>query len=502
MSKLMIAVYLALLICPFIAIIFTEPFVYFQYRKNDIIDVVRCAQFYLLITFTLCAYFLTMLPFPSIESVAKLTSPRSQLIPFYWVYDLGTNSGIEIADWKTVFPALKSGIMLGVVFNILMLFPSGFLARSLYKIDFLKTCLIGFIISLIFELTQLSGLFFIYPRPYRVFDVDDLIQNTLGFVFGAAVAFFIESRNANNANLTIRQGGEVSFRRRFKVDVIDQTILLLITIGLIIFLNKQYPFFKNHPYRSFPVYFLLIIVLNEVLAIITYATNGKSLGMQIIGLRLRDIDGNRISLSQCIARDFVYAICFNIPLLIGWFILLSQNRRIIVSILCTSISALLVFLYTCFLLSIALYVITHGEKMIYEKLSNTHLGLDENIPVRKRQRVLYRNRLTTDAIDLASAEVNKILGFCSVGMDDRIKMRMLVEEALVKWMEDGLWGHNFTVQIDNRRNRRVLLICVPGKRVDLSGRDDDFIDRITPVRMSFDSYYTGGINVFAIEMDK
>ena len=33
----------------------------------------------------------------------------------------------------------------------------------------------------------MSGLYGIYPRPYRLFDVDDLLMNTLGAVVGYGV---------------------------------------------------------------------------------------------------------------------------------------------------------------------------------------------------------------------------------------------------------------------------------------------------------------------------
>ena len=41
-----------------------------------------------------------------------------------------------------------------------------------------------FLLSLFFELTQLTGLNFIYPRQYRLFDVDNLMINTLGGILG------------------------------------------------------------------------------------------------------------------------------------------------------------------------------------------------------------------------------------------------------------------------------------------------------------------------------
>ena len=43
-----------------------------------------------------------------------------------------------------------------------------------------------------FELTQLTGLYFIYPKPYRLFDIDDLLLNTTGGVLGYFLFGLIE----------------------------------------------------------------------------------------------------------------------------------------------------------------------------------------------------------------------------------------------------------------------------------------------------------------------
>ncbi|MCG5648116.1 VanZ family protein, partial [Oliverpabstia sp. DFI.9.49] len=42
-----------------------------------------------------------------------------------------------------------------------------------------KTFILSFLLTLSFELIQRSALFGLYPRPYRLFDVDDLMINTL-----------------------------------------------------------------------------------------------------------------------------------------------------------------------------------------------------------------------------------------------------------------------------------------------------------------------------------
>ena len=44
---------------------------------------------------------------------------------------------------------------------------------------------LGFALSLFFEVTQVTG---IYKCPYRLFDVDDLMLNSTGALFGFLVA--------------------------------------------------------------------------------------------------------------------------------------------------------------------------------------------------------------------------------------------------------------------------------------------------------------------------
>lgn len=499
MNKLMIAVYIALLICPFIAIAATGPFVILQYKKSRIINVIRCANFYLMIFFTLCAYFMTMLPFPDVADVAKMDGPCVQLIPFYCIYDFIENSGLVISDWTTVIPAVKSGILLGIVFNILMLMPSGFFLKRLYKLKTYELFIIGFLISLIFEFTQLSSLFGIYPRPYRIFDVDDLIQNTAGFMIGAYLTK-VWRLFKSPSHIVVRQGGEVSFRRRFLADLIDQSILNGIIIAIVIITKKNIVFFAIHPLKSFPLYFILILAMNIGLAVVTYLFDGKTLGMHIMGLRLKASFGNRLKFSQCITRDIVYAFYINLPLIIGWAITLSKDRNIILSILIILFSAELVFSYVCFNLELALHIVTHGEKLLYEKISNTHLGLESETVIWNRQKVLYRGKLLPEELEEGTGSIYSLLRVNDVDEEDCIRIQNIAEDALVTWMENGLRGHVFTVQIDKRLSKDTLLMCVHGKYVPVESDANSLLDILTGDSIVYDTYYTGGINVFAVEI--
>lgn len=496
----MVAVYLALLICPFLAIILTFPYVVYEYREKENINVTRCAEVYLMIAFTFAAYFMTMLPFPSFSDVARMSSSYVQIIPFYCIYDFWMNSGLVISDWKTVLPAIGSGPMLGIVFNIIMLLPSGFFYGRLLRPRKRNIIIIGFVISLVFELTQLSGLFFIYPRPYRIFDIDDLMQNTFGFLLGAEIAKHCDWLLKREFNFTVRQGGEVSFRRRFVADVVDQSILYVIVVITVYMARRNIHFFRHHPLKAFPVYFSFILFLNVILGVVTYISNGKTIGMRLRALQLRDLNGHPLRLWQCIVRDFAKALYINQPLLILWFVILSRDRHILVSIFFTGISALLVFFYVWMNLSLVLHIISHGEKLIYEKISSTHLGLEYERAIRNRQKLLYRSHLRPDKIDDGSAKIYELL--LQNGIDERVclKAKYMAEGALVQWMEEGLEGHLYTVQIDKRLSRKTLLICVPGKYTPYDKDVEGMVEIMEGTKLSIDTYYTGGLNVFAIEL--
>ncbi len=99
-----------------------------------------------------------------------------QLMPFQWVLDFGGG------DVK----ALEQ-----VVLNTLLFVPLGVFAIVLWRRSFQETAMIGFAVSLVVEITQLSGNFGTAPFVYRIFDVDDLMTNTLGAALGWIAASVI-----------------------------------------------------------------------------------------------------------------------------------------------------------------------------------------------------------------------------------------------------------------------------------------------------------------------
>lgn len=190
---------------PILALLITAPFLIYYYRKYGQLGKLRSVILYSFVFYLLSAYYLVILPLPSIDTVAQMTGQRYELHLFQSWHNFMNQTVLQINQPSTYLPAMKQSVFLEPVFNIILLFPFGVYCRYYFKLSFWKTIFASFCLSLFFELTQLSGLYFIYPRPYRLFDVNDLLHNTiggtLGFICAPLFTFFLPTRNELIQNL-------------------------------------------------------------------------------------------------------------------------------------------------------------------------------------------------------------------------------------------------------------------------------------------------------------
>ena len=179
MSSYLLPIKAAILLFPLLAAVFTLPYILVQYRRYGALLMLRVAVVYSFILYLMCAYFLTILPLPPVGEVAQYTRPIVQLRPFQFVRDFLAGSGFVPGDVHTWLPAMKASTFYQAVFNVLLVLPFGVYLHYYFDRGFWSTSLLSFLLSLSFELIQLSALFGMYPRPYRLFDVDDLLLNTI-----------------------------------------------------------------------------------------------------------------------------------------------------------------------------------------------------------------------------------------------------------------------------------------------------------------------------------
>ena len=346
----------AFVVFPFIAFILTIPFLIHQYRKFGSIPMLKSFCFYSMILYLLCAYFLVMLPLPSIEKVASMTGPTTQLVPFQFIKDIMVTVSFEITNIDDLINVFKHSTMYTILFNIVLTLPFGIYLRYIFKKKWYHSIIYTFLLSLFFELTQLSGLYGIYPRPYRLFDVDDLMINTLGGLIGhiltPLVTFFIPS---------IDKLDEKGYKKGTKVTLIRRGVSLVIDILFIIVFNILS---KILLFGTGLSEYSLLFVLTLYYVLIPPFVSGKTLGKKVIRLKVSSKEKD-IKWYQILIRNIILAFVILFPY--SWINLLPIDTFIKLIIW--------VVIITFQIINIIYYIYTViGNKQhafLYEKITNT-----------------------------------------------------------------------------------------------------------------------------------
>lgn len=295
----------AILLFPFLALLISAPILIFYYRKYGELGKFRSLVIYSFVFYLLTAYFLVILPLPSTEAVSQMTGPRMQLHLFQSEIDFFHQTVLRINDPSTYLPALKQSVFLEPIFNLALFLPLGVYCRYYFNFSWKKTVLISFCLSLFFELTQLSGLYFIYPRPYRLFDVDDLLHNTLGgglgYVIAPLMTFFLPTRQELDLE-SLEDGKKVSLIRRTVAFLIDWFIIGIFFDTLPVLINLILP----NPITNYlasvdnSLVFTLKVILYFIL--LTYFWQGKTFGKKIVKIQVMEENRSRVSLWGLIKR--------------------------------------------------------------------------------------------------------------------------------------------------------------------------------------------------------
>ena len=224
------AIKTALLLFPFITFFFTFFYILHQYHRYGSIHKLRTLIVYSFILYMITIYFLTILPLPSMESVSAMTGPTMNLIPFSFVTDFLKETAFQWNVPTTYLQIITEPAVYTVLFNIVMTIPFGMYLKYYFRVSTKKVVLYTFLLSLFFEITQLTGLYFIYPRPYRLFDVDDLLTNTLGGFLGALfvkpVSKVLPSRKEIDRK-SREEGMKISVLKRLTYTCLDFFLFLI-----------------------------------------------------------------------------------------------------------------------------------------------------------------------------------------------------------------------------------------------------------------------------------
>jgi len=281
----------AVIIFPMVAMVMAIPLLVHNYRRYGSMPLVRTVVVYSFMFYLLCAYFLVILPLPDVDKVAAYTWKPYNLIPFDYVAAFINESGFRIADPSTYKVLWTKMYLLEPLFNIVMMLPFGVYLRYYFKAGWRKVALLGFLLSLFFELTQLSGLYGAYPRAYRLFDVNDLMDNTTGALLGYALEpvllRFLPDRDRLD-EMAYQKGRRVTILRRLIAFSAD--VMFTIAIMALMYLVAK------------PPLWVMIVVPGAAYIVLPLVWDGRTLGKGLVRIRLADARGGHIKWYQAVAH--------------------------------------------------------------------------------------------------------------------------------------------------------------------------------------------------------
>ncbi|SFA92349.1 Glycopeptide antibiotics resistance protein [Cohnella sp. OV330] len=281
----------AFLSFPIAAAIFTVPFLVVQYRRHGYVHKIRALILYLLLLYLLNAVFIILLPLPpSIHNAPPDAGSYFQWIPFHFLTDIVRETGVKPGRPSTYPHLLGERAVLQVAFNVLLTIPFGLFLRYYFSAHWIRCLLLSLGLSLLFETTQVTGIFGIFDYPYRLFDVDDLITNTAGGMLGYVLAEWFASRLPRidrldaEVDLSLKR---VSYTRRALAAGIDWCLLLPVcaVLGML----------------RLPILYVFGFVVIVYFIVIPYATNGRTAGKWVVRIRVRG-KGERVALQELIVR--------------------------------------------------------------------------------------------------------------------------------------------------------------------------------------------------------
>ena len=288
------------------------PYIARQYRRRGELRTGNMALDFAWLLYCCGLISYVLFPFPDMtpEFCAVFGRDRPELMP------LGFLRHMRRESFDTdLMATLRDPAVTPVLLNIALFIPLGMFLRHLFRRGMLTTTIIGLGVSLLIELTQLTGIWFLYPCAYRLFEVDDLITNTLGTVLGALAAPALRAVPGQRITAAPGVPRPVTWSRRLLAAGCDLMIFefsrVLITAGgTVLLMTWQGALFSGEavPYDE--------LADNEVLefaatwlpwfvlaAVVPLAGSGASLGQWVVHLRPATTDGRRPSATARLARS-------------------------------------------------------------------------------------------------------------------------------------------------------------------------------------------------------
>lgn len=217
-ASAVLAVLLGALLLPVLFV----PYVAWTYRRRGTLGSGHAVLAAAAVVYAMALWTYTIVPLPDPAALECTAGAPTQLVPFASLGD------IDLATNGLSDPALVQ-----LVANVSLFVPFGMLVRHLLaaRRPAWMVVLAAAVTSLLVELTQLTAVWGLYPCPYRVFDVDDLLTNTLGAALGLLLAPLLRLIPGQHS-IPVERARTVGRGRRLVGMAVDVTAVHVVALTL------------------------------------------------------------------------------------------------------------------------------------------------------------------------------------------------------------------------------------------------------------------------------
>ncbi|GAA1804217.1 VanZ family protein [Nesterenkonia flava] len=221
--------FFAVLVGTVLAVLLFVPFVYINYRRHGRLSGARTLLWIAFLVYAMALWTYTLLPLPE---PADIQCTSAQLRPFPFIHD------IQSYPYSGPAGLVHNPVFMQVALNVLLFMPLGFFLRILWGRGVTVAALTGASLSALIEVTQVTGVWGIYPCAYRVFDVDDLLANTTGALVGGLLAAALFALRRRFFPVQVQTTTDrITLGRRLVGMVCDAVAMILLSVGAAVFAN-------------------------------------------------------------------------------------------------------------------------------------------------------------------------------------------------------------------------------------------------------------------------
>lgn len=364
MSTYTESIFIAFFITIILSFVLFIPWLIYTYRKYSYLSMSKTIIMLSFIFYFLSALCLVLLPFPSTRDTCSLQpadTVHSNLRLFQFVEDILKDSGVVVTNPSTWLAITKQQAFFQAFFNFLLLMPFGVYLRYFLKERryWKRAFIISFLLTLFYEITQRTGIYGIFNCAYRLFDVDDLLLNSVGALLGFFLAPIVWALFPSHEEV------EAKAAEMEKRDIVKPiSILLALVIDLCIAQMIWFMIAALTGYSGTFEFLVKITLYMLLFGVMPSMLGGATLGMKVMRFTMVNKNGKSIvrqSWRRCVAI-IATACLFEAIITIGGIQLNIDSPFYVLQIVISLFAATAGFILTMIIAIHVLRVIVSGGK--------------------------------------------------------------------------------------------------------------------------------------------